>query len=156
MQRKLILGALALALIAPVTAAQAQNIILNVSSWVPPSHLITADVIMPLCKDIETNTQGRVKCNLLPKAVVAPPQTFDAVRDGLADLSYSAHGYTPGRFIATDVAEFTRSPVISFRCRPVWRRSPTVHLRGNPRPVHRVLDIGRAPRPFVLYSLESS
>ena len=55
---------------------------------------------MPFCKDMQQATQGRVKCNLLPKAVVAPPQTFDAVRDGLADLSFSVHGYTPGRFVA--------------------------------------------------------
>ena len=55
---------------------------------------------------MEAATQGRVKCNLLPKAVVAPPQTFDAVRDGLADLSFIVHGYTPGRFVLTDVAEF--------------------------------------------------
>ncbi|MET0671148.1 MAG: TRAP transporter substrate-binding protein [Xanthobacteraceae bacterium] len=106
MQPKLIAGALALALFAPATAATAQTVTLNVSSWVPPSHLITADVLVPLCKDMESATQGRVKCNMLPKAVVAPPQTFDAVRDGLADLSFSAHGYTPGRFVATDIAEF--------------------------------------------------
>jgi TRAP-type transport system periplasmic protein len=105
-QPKLIAGALALALFAPATAATAQTVTLNVSSWVPPSHLITADVLVPLCKDMESATQGRVKCNMLPKAVVAPPQTFDAVRDGLADLSFSAHGYTPGRFVATDIAEF--------------------------------------------------
>lgn len=106
MQPKLIAGALALALFAPATAATAQTVTLNVSSWVPPSHLITADVLVPLCKDMESATQGRVKCNMLPKAVVAPPQTFDAVRDELADLSFSAHGYTPGRFVATDIAEF--------------------------------------------------
>jgi TRAP-type C4-dicarboxylate transport system substrate-binding protein len=50
-------------------------------------------------------TASRVKCNILPKAVVAPPGTFDAVRDGLADLSYSVHGYTPGRYVLTQMAE---------------------------------------------------
>jgi TRAP-type transport system periplasmic protein len=99
------LGAFACALVFPITAANAQ-IILNVNSWVPPSHLLTADITMPFCKDMEDVTQGRVKCNLLPKAVVAPPQTYDAVRDGLADIGFSANGYTPGRFVATDVAEF--------------------------------------------------
>jgi TRAP-type C4-dicarboxylate transport system substrate-binding protein len=38
--------------------------------------------------------------------VVAAPGTFDAVRDGLADISYTVDGYTPGRFINTQVAEF--------------------------------------------------
>ena len=61
---------------------------------------------MPFCEDCKQATQARVKCNLLPKAVVAPPQTFDAVKDGLADLSFIVHGYTPGRFALTDAAEF--------------------------------------------------
>jgi TRAP-type transport system periplasmic protein len=98
-------GVLAGTLALPATTASAQ-VTLNVNAWVPPSHLLVADVVMPLCADMQQATQGRVKCNLLPKAVVAAPQTFDAVRDGLADLSFSVHGYTPGRFALTDVVEF--------------------------------------------------
>jgi len=45
-------------------------------------------------------------CNILPKGVSSPPGTFDAVRDGLADISYTVDGYTPGRFVMTQVAEF--------------------------------------------------
>ena len=58
------------------------------------------------CEAVEKGTKGSVKCNLLPKAVSAPPGTFDAVRDGLADVSYTVDGYTPGRFVFTQVAEF--------------------------------------------------
>jgi TRAP-type C4-dicarboxylate transport system substrate-binding protein len=93
------------ALLLPASAANAQ-VVLNVNAWVPPSHPLVADVTMPFCKDVETATQGRVKCNLLPKAVVGPPQTFDAVRDGLADISFIVPGYTPGRFALTDSVEF--------------------------------------------------
>jgi TRAP-type transport system periplasmic protein len=99
------LGVLACALMLPAATASSQTV-LNVNAWVPPSHLLVADVTMPLCKDIEQATSGRVKCNLLPKAVAAPPQTLDAVKDGLADLSFIVHGYTPGRFALTDVVEF--------------------------------------------------
>jgi TRAP-type C4-dicarboxylate transport system substrate-binding protein len=67
---------------------------------------MVSEVMMRFCKDAEAATQGRVKCNLLPKAVAAPPQTFDAVRDGLADISFIGPGYTPGRFALTDVIEF--------------------------------------------------
>lgn len=101
----LALGMLTCALMLPTASGHAQTV-LNVNAWVPPSHLLVADITMPLCKDMEQATQGRVKCNLLPKAVVAPPQTLDAVKDGLADLSFIVHGYTPGRFALTDVAEF--------------------------------------------------
>jgi TRAP-type transport system periplasmic protein len=98
-------GALAGALALSSMSAGAQ-VTLNVNTWVPPTHHLVADVTMPYCADIQQATQGRVKCNLLPKAVVAAPQTFDAVRDGLADLSFTVHGYTPGRFAMTDVVEF--------------------------------------------------
>jgi TRAP-type C4-dicarboxylate transport system substrate-binding protein len=96
-------AALGLSLFATAAAAQ---VTLNVNTWVPPSHLLVADVVMPFCKDVEGATQGRVKCNLLAKAVVSAPQTFDAVRDGLADISFIVPGYTPGRFVLTDAPEF--------------------------------------------------
>jgi len=38
--------------------------------------------------------------------VAAPPGTLDAVRNGLADVSFTVHGYTPGRFVLTQMAEF--------------------------------------------------
>jgi TRAP-type C4-dicarboxylate transport system substrate-binding protein len=98
-------GLLASTLVLPAVTASAQ-VTLNVNVWVPPTHHLVADVTMPYCADIQQATQGRVKCNLLPKAVVAAPQTFDAVRDGLADLSFAVHGYTPGRFALTDAVEF--------------------------------------------------
>lgn len=91
----------ALAVAAPGFA----QVTLNLNSWVPAAHPLVSDFVVPWCKDVEGATQARVKCNLLPKAVVAPPQTFDAVRDGLADLSFTVHGYTPGRFVLSDAVE---------------------------------------------------
>jgi TRAP-type C4-dicarboxylate transport system substrate-binding protein len=95
-------GIVALAAAAPLGA----QITLNASSWVPPTHPITATMLVPLCQDIEKATAGRVKCNVLPKAPVGAIQTFDGVRDGLIDLSFTVHGYTPGRFTLTDAVEF--------------------------------------------------
>ena len=87
------------------TQAFAQ-VTLNASSWVSPAHPLTSNMLVPLCDDIAKATSGRVKCNVLPKAPVAPPQTFDAVADGLIDLSFTSHGYTPGRFALTEAPEF--------------------------------------------------
>lgn len=102
------LATLAATLLAGVIAwapAQAQTN-LTISSWLPPSHIITKDMLMGWAKEVETATQGRVKSRLLPKAVASPPGTFDAIRDGQADVSISVHGYTPGRFPMTRMAEF--------------------------------------------------
>jgi len=101
--RTLRLAALgALVASAPATA----QVVLNATSWVPPTHPITATMLVPLCEDIAKATAGRVRCNVLPKAPVGAIQTFDGVRDGLMDLSFTVHGYTPGRFVLTDAAEF--------------------------------------------------
>jgi TRAP-type C4-dicarboxylate transport system substrate-binding protein len=95
--------AVALAVLAAGTAAQAQTI-LTVSSWLPPAHILS-ETQKEWCADLEKKTAGKAKCNILPRGVAAPPGTFDAVRNGLADLSYTVQGYTPGRFVTTQMAE---------------------------------------------------
>jgi TRAP-type transport system periplasmic protein len=87
-----------------ISAAQAQTV-LAASSWVPPTHILSISQ-KDWCEQMDKATSGRVKCNILPRGVAAPGGTFDAVRDGLADLSFTVHGYTPGRFITTQMAEF--------------------------------------------------
>jgi TRAP-type C4-dicarboxylate transport system substrate-binding protein len=102
------LASLAATLLAGVIAwapAQAQTT-LTISSWLPPSHIITKDMLMGWAKQVEENSQGRLKFNLLPKPVASPPGTADAIRDGLADISITVHGYTPGRYPMTKMAEF--------------------------------------------------
>ncbi len=79
--------------------------VFSVSSWVPPSHTLSMSQ-KAWCDTLEKESAGRMKCNILPKGVAAAPGTFDAVRDGLADISFTVDGYTPGRFINTQVAEF--------------------------------------------------
>jgi TRAP-type transport system periplasmic protein len=71
---------------------------LTYSSWVPPTHHLTIWQ-QNWTKEIEKATNGRLKFQELPKAPAAPPGTFDAVRDGLVDLSYVTASYTPARHI---------------------------------------------------------
>ena len=86
-----------------VSGVQAQTV-LTVSSWLPPTH--TASMAQKeWCDLLETNTKGRIKCNILPRGVTPAPGTYDAVKNGLADLSYTVHGYTPGRFVHTQMTE---------------------------------------------------
>lgn len=99
------LRAVAVALGLLGTSAAFAQTVLTVSSWLPPTH--TASVSQQKwCEALEKEAKGTLKCNILPKGVVAAPGTFDAVRDGLADISYTVDGYTPGRFVFTQVAEF--------------------------------------------------
>ena len=77
---------------------------LTYSSWVPPTHHLTIWQAN-WAADVEKATGGRVKFQSLPKAPAAPPGTFDAVRDGLVDLSYVTASYTPARHILPLMAE---------------------------------------------------
>jgi TRAP-type C4-dicarboxylate transport system substrate-binding protein len=95
---------LSLALLACAEAGA--QVVLNASSSASAAHPLTAGMLVPFCADIAKVTDGRVRCNVLPKAPVAAAQTLDGVREGVMDLSFITHGYTPGRFALTDVAEF--------------------------------------------------
>lgn len=86
---------------APVRA----DTVLTTSSWVPPTHALTL-AQKEWCDLVTKNSKGKIRCNQLPRAVAGPPGTFDAIKNGLADVSFTVHGYTPGRFVLTQMAEF--------------------------------------------------
>jgi TRAP-type C4-dicarboxylate transport system substrate-binding protein len=101
MKKPSIAAAMTCAALALPAAAQTT---LTFSTWVPrPHHLSVWQENWT--KEIENATAGRVKFNYLPKHPSAPPGTFDAVRDGLVDLSYVTASYTPARHVMPAMAE---------------------------------------------------
>jgi len=98
-----VLAATVLSLVA-AAPAPAQTT-LTMSSWVSPQHHLTSVVLQGWATEVEKATNGRVKFTMLPKHPSAPPGTFDAVRDGLVDLSYVTASYTPARHILPMLAE---------------------------------------------------
>lgn len=102
--KRIALTALAVAASAFTSLAGAQTV-LTVSSWLPPTHALST-AQKDWCDLLEKNTAGKMKCNILPRGVSAAPGTYDAVKNGLADVSYTVHGYTPGRFVLAQMAEF--------------------------------------------------
>ncbi len=85
-------------------AVQAQKVELIASSWLPPTHAVMQDFFVPWAKEIATATDNRVTIRFLPKPVTNPQGHFDAVRDGLADITFISHSYYPGRFELTKFA----------------------------------------------------
>jgi len=94
-----------LAAAAALTTGMARaDTVFTVSSWLPPTH--TASMAQKeWCDLLEKNTAGKMKCNFLPRGVTGAPGTYDAIKNGLADISFTVHGYTPGRFVYTQMAE---------------------------------------------------
>ena len=85
-------------------AAKAETV-LTLSSWLPPGHPIVAQMIKPWAENVKKATNGRVTVQILAKGLGHPKVHFDIAKDGLADVTYSVHGYTPGRFLATKAVE---------------------------------------------------
>ena len=95
---------LAAAVCVSLAAPARADVTLTASTWVPTGHALSLTQAW-WCGEVAKVTSNRVKCNILPKPVAAPPATFDAVRDGLADVSFGVHGYTPGRFVLSQMTE---------------------------------------------------
>jgi len=81
---------------------------LTFSSWLPPRHPIVVNAFEPWAEDVAKATDGRVRVRILPKPLGGAPAHFDMARDGIADITYGLHSFTPGeRFLLSRVAEFS-------------------------------------------------
>ncbi|WP_136659245.1 TRAP transporter substrate-binding protein [Nitratireductor sp. XY-223] len=85
--------------------AKAEDVVLRMSSWLPPSHPIVKGMMVPWSQEIEKATDGRVSVQILDAPLGPPPAHFDLAANGVVDLTYGVHGYTPGRFKLTEIAE---------------------------------------------------
>lgn len=84
-------------------AAAAQTT-LNVSTWLPPTHVQNSVVWPTWAEWVEDATDGRVKVNI-EYTSSNPTQLFQMVEDGVADAAFSFHGFVPGRFDLQEVVE---------------------------------------------------
>lgn len=96
MKRSVCLTA-AVSLLASASASFAQETVIRFSNWVPPTAVVSAQILTPWAEAIEKETEGRVKIQLLP-ALGKPAAHFDLVRDGVADAAFVTPSYTTDRF----------------------------------------------------------
>ena len=99
---KMALASTALALCSG--AATAQETILTISSWAPPTHGMNAILWPEFTKMLEDASEGLISAEV-KYGLAPPPAQFDLVLDGVADVSWVFHGYNPGRFVATKMIE---------------------------------------------------
>jgi TRAP-type transport system periplasmic protein len=105
---------LAAATILGLAAAATAQTTLTISSWAPPNHLMTKVFIQGWAEEVEKATQGRVKFRTLAKHPSAPPGAYDAVRDGLVDVTFTGPNYTPARHIVTELGELPGGGATSY------------------------------------------
>ena len=143
------MGAVLLSLTAAPAFAQTE---ISISSWVPPSHFLNKDFLAGWAQEVEKATSGRVKFRFLPKMVSSPGGHFDAVKDGLADLAFVSHSYTPARF------QLVRFGVLPFggnnaeaQSVAVWRTYEKFMLKANEHAGVKLLTI-YAHGPGIMYN----
>ncbi|WP_226781485.1 TRAP transporter substrate-binding protein [Oceaniglobus trochenteri] len=104
-----ILGALcALALSAiTTTAALAQEVTLKLHQFLPAQANVPKDILDVWADNIERDSGGRIAIARYPSMQLggAPTELMDQAIDGVADVIWTAVGYTPGRFPSTEVFE---------------------------------------------------
>ncbi len=102
-------SALAVGLVCSAFAAQAQNqpITLKVHHFLGPQTVQHTTMLADWCKNIDKDSKGRLKCEIFPAMQLGgtPAQLFDQARDGVADVVWTAPGYTTGRFARSQVFE---------------------------------------------------
>lgn len=101
------MGAITVALGAP-SIARAQSTELKISNWLPRDNVIVTDIIDILRQEVEVATNGRVRMTYLDEALGAPPDHFDLLASGEADIAVSVHGYSgPEKFLRAQIGQFS-------------------------------------------------
>lgn len=87
--------------------ARAEEIVLKVHHFLPPTSTIHAKLLVPWCDRLAKESAGRLKCQIFPAMQLggSPPQLFDQAKDGVADVTWTLLGYSAGRFPLIEVFE---------------------------------------------------
>lgn len=88
-------------------AALAQEVTLKVHFFLPATSFANTLFITPWCERIAKESANRLKCQIYPSMQLGgtPPQLFEQVRDGVADVVWTLPGYTAGRFPSVEAFE---------------------------------------------------
>lgn len=105
MYPRLLCAAFAAASLGTVSSMSQADTTLRIDSWVSPKHPQNAIVLPTWAENVEEATEGRVKVTISYPPNVHPKTMFDRARTGIADVTWSFHGYNPGRFVVTQIVE---------------------------------------------------
>ncbi|MDH3234126.1 MAG: C4-dicarboxylate ABC transporter, partial [Alphaproteobacteria bacterium] len=95
-------GAAAVALTA--LPAAAENFDLKIAHFVTPKHSYSQWIVR-WSQELTKKSNGQLKFKIFPGSQLGPPpKYYDMARRGQADIVWSAHGFTPGRFPLTELS----------------------------------------------------
>jgi len=99
--------ALAVGALALSTPILAQEVTLKVAHFLPPAAPAQQKVLQPWCETLKKESAGRIACQMYPAMQLGgtPAQLVDQVKNGVADIVWTAPGYSAGRFPAIEAFE---------------------------------------------------
>ena len=119
---KMLKGAVAATALFAATAQIASAEVLTMSSWVPPTHFIHTDFLVPFTEKVAEVTEGRVTITILPAPLASPPQHWELARTGVADITWGNFTYEPERFVSMWFAEFPNAGInAEAQSRALWQ-----------------------------------
>jgi TRAP-type C4-dicarboxylate transport system substrate-binding protein len=73
---------------------------LKLASFVPPTHIIWAEVLMPWAKEVASKSGGKLTVRPFPSMQLGgkPPELYRQMVQGIADIVFTLPGYTSGDF----------------------------------------------------------
>ena len=119
---RLLKGAVAATALLAATAQVASAEVLTMSSWVPPTHFVHTDFLVPFTEKVAEVTEGRVTVTILPAPLASPPQHWELARNGVADITWGNFTYEPERFVSMWFSEFPNAGVdAEAQSRALWQ-----------------------------------
>lgn len=101
-----IVGIMGCVLAGVAPAVYAKTIDLKFATGFSPKHTMQTKVFEPWAEKINQMSNGNVKVSFFPGGALGKtPDHYDLAEKGIADISYTLHDYTPGRFPMTTVFE---------------------------------------------------
>lgn len=99
--------ALAAALAGAASGALAQEVTLKLHQFLPAQANVPTFVLDVWADNVERDSGGRIKVDRYPSMQLggAPAELYQQTVDGIADVVWTAPGYTPGRFPRAEVLE---------------------------------------------------
>jgi TRAP-type C4-dicarboxylate transport system substrate-binding protein len=105
-------------------ALSQETIILKFSHLTSANSNLQVGVVEPWCNAIAKDSGGRLKCQIYPSMQLGgtPAQLADQVKNGVADIVWTAPSYTTGRFPRTEALElpFTIPPTALEGTKAMW------------------------------------
>jgi TRAP-type C4-dicarboxylate transport system substrate-binding protein len=98
---------LAMAVLGAALPAVAQEVTFKIAHFLPPAVPTQQKVLMPWCEEMKKESGGRIACQFFPAMQLGgtPGQLVDQVKNGIADVVWTAPGYSAGRFPAIEAFE---------------------------------------------------